>query len=143
MLATMGRAGKADNGRRPFYLYVDEVHNFLTHQYLEQLDGKVRSAISGNVGTMISSQIGAEDAPILAREFQSVFDVGDLIDLPRYHVYIKMMIDGSTSKPFSAGTLPPPQLPKDSRRWEIVEFPKMKYGRPRAELDTKCQDLIN
>lgn len=156
MLAATSRADVAESERRDFYLYVDEVHNFLTpafaemlsesrkyglnlilaHQYLGQLDEKVRSAIFGNAGTIVSFRTGAEDAQFFAREFQPIFDVYDLIGLPNYSIYLKLMIDGATSKPFSAKTLPPPTVGTSIRR-EIIEFSRVKYGRPRFEIEHK------
>jgi hypothetical protein len=77
----------------------------LAHQYLSQLDLEVRDAILGNVGTVISFPLGVPDAEILAREFHPEFSVDDLINLPNYQIYLKLMIDGAVSKPFSAGTI--------------------------------------
>src|SRR6516225_6941661 len=79
----------------------------VAHQYLHQLEPDVRHAVLGNVGSMISFRVGIEDAPYLAREFQSEFDELDLLQLPNYKVYLKLMIDGTPSKPFSAATLAP------------------------------------
>jgi hypothetical protein len=161
MLAATSRADISEDRRRPFYLYVDEVHNFLTpsfadilsearkyglnlilaHQHLEQLDEKVRSAIFGNVGTMISFRAGAEDARLLAREFWPVFDAGDFIELARYHIYLKLMIDGTTSRPFSARTLPPPTV-RYSYKEGIVGFSKTHYGRPRQEIEAEMESKV-
>jgi hypothetical protein len=154
MLSAIGRADIPEEKRKPFHLYVDEVHNYLTpafadilsesrkygldlvlaHQYIAQLDEKVRSAIFGNVGTVISFRVGAEDAPFLTKEFRPAFDANDLINLPRYCIYLKLMIDGATSKPFSAKTLPPPRM-KTSYGGEIREFSRVKYCRPKFEVD--------
>ena len=71
-----------------------------------QIEENVRKAILGNVGTLISFNVGMEDAKILAEEFHPVFDQTDLINLPHYSIYLKMIIDGVTSSPFSANTLP-------------------------------------
>ena len=79
----------------------------LANQYLEQIDEKFASAIFGNAGTVVSFRIGARDAEYLAKEFYPVFRVEDFVNLPTYHIYLKLMIDGVTSKPFSAETLPP------------------------------------
>ncbi len=153
MLAATNRAEVPETYRQQFHLYVDEVQNFLTlafadmlsesrkygldlvlaHQYISQLDEKVRSAIFGNVGTIISFRAGAEDAPFLAREFQPIFEVSDLIALSNYHIYLKLMIDSTSSKAFSAKTLPPPHMATSYKR-EIVEFSKVKYGRPGFEI---------
>jgi hypothetical protein len=153
-LAALSRADSAEKSRRPFYLYVDEFHNFLTlsfadilaearkyglnlilaHQYLEQLDEKLRAAVLGNVGTVISFRVGAEDARLLAREFHPVFDETDLVNLPNYHIYLKLMIDGRPSQAFSAVTLPPAEG-KRSYKPEIVEVSRRSYGRPRKEVE--------
>lgn len=126
-LATLYRASQPEYTRKPFYLYIDECHSFITlsfadilaesrkyglslflcHQYIEQLDMRIRSAIFGNVGTIISFRVGATDAEYLAKEFYPVFTQDDLVNLPRYAMYIKLMIDGTASSPFSANTLPP------------------------------------
>jgi len=124
-LAALSRADAPPSERRPFFLYVDEFQTFTTlafanmmaelrkyglgltlaHQHLHQLDPDVRHAVLGNAGTLIAFRIGAEDAPLLAREFQPTFDVEDLINLPNRHFYLKLMIDGSPSRPFSARTM--------------------------------------
>lgn len=154
MLSAFNRSNVDEAQRRVFHLYVDEVHNYLTpafsnilsesrkygldlvlaHQYIDQLDSEVRSAIVGNVGTIISFRTGAEDAQYLVKEFTPVFDQSDLIRLPNYSIYIKLMIDGTTSLPFSAKTLPPPK-PGLTLKPEIIEFSRVKYGRPRDEVE--------
>ena len=145
-LAALSRADIPEGKRKHFYLYVDEVHNFFTlsfagilseirkyglslvlaHQYLDQLDEKMRAAILGNVGTLISFRIGAEDAKNLAREFYPVFNESDLTNLPNHYIYLKLMIDGMTSRPFSAVTLPEPEI-TGSFKEEIVEESRMRY----------------
>jgi len=124
-LAAMHRATQEEHKRRPFYLYIDEMHSFitlafadilaearkyrlslfLTHQYINQLQEPIRKAIFGNVGTIISFRVGAEDAEYLAREFHPAFNEEDLVNLPRYSMYLKLMIDGATSQPFSANSI--------------------------------------
>ena len=78
----------------------------VAHQYLHQLSPDIRHAVLGNAGTLVSFRVGAEDASYLAREFNGVFDQTDLIQLPNQHIYLKLMIDGMPSPPFSATTLP-------------------------------------
>ncbi|HGE70078.1 TPA: hypothetical protein ENX78_04525, partial [Candidatus Poribacteria bacterium] len=153
-LSALSRADLIEKKRRSFYLYVDEIHSFLTlsfadilsearkyglymtlaHQYIEQLDEKIRSAIFGNVGTIISFRVGAEDARYLAKEFYPVFNETDLTNLPNYHIYLKLMIDGVTSSPFSAITLPPPERTK-SYKESIIKLCRGKYSRPRKEVE--------
>ena len=123
-LAAYTRADISPDRRRDFFVYVDEVQSFTTlalanmlselrkyrvgftiaHQYLQQLSPEIRHAVLGNIGTIISFRVGAEDGPYLAKEFQEEFDAMDLIRLANYRVYIKLMIDGTLSKPFSAAT---------------------------------------
>lgn len=124
-LAAFSRAETEE--RRPFYVYLDEFQSFTTlaianmaaelrkygvamtlaHQYLHQLELDVRHAVLGNAGTLICFRLGAEDATFLAKEFTPVFEMEDLLTLPNYHIYLKLMIDGAPSRPFSARTLSP------------------------------------
>ena len=126
-LAAFSRADIPESERCDFSLYADEFQSFTTlslvnmaselrkyrvglilaHQYLHQLDEKIRSAVIGNAGTLISFRLGAHDATFLEKEFQGVFSSYDLMSLPNYHMYLKLMIDGKPSQPFSAITFPP------------------------------------
>jgi hypothetical protein len=160
-LAALQRAEQLEGDRKPFYLYVDEAHSFissfeqilsearkyklslfLTHQYIDQLNEKVRNAIFGNVGTFISFRIGAEDARYVAKEFYPIFKEADLVNLPRFSMYLKLMIDGATSKPFSAITLPIEAQPfglKDT----IIEISRTKYGNARNEIKAEDSTILN
>ncbi|MEX1138926.1 MAG: type IV secretion system DNA-binding domain-containing protein [Bacteroidota bacterium] len=153
-LAALSRANIPEGKRRPFYLYVDEVHTFLTesfadmlaearkyglnlvlaHQYVAQLKEELRNAVFGNVGTIISFRVGADDANHLAREFAPVFEEADFVNLPNYHIYLKLMIDGVTSEPFSATTMPLPGK-GISNRDEIVKESQRKHGGVRKEVE--------
>jgi hypothetical protein len=126
-LAALSRADQQEQERQDFSLYLDEFHNFTTqslmfmlselrkyrlslvlaHQYLTQLQPNIRDAILGNVGTLVVFRIGAVDAEYIALEFAPTFKITDFTNLPNYHIYLKMMIDGKISAPFSAVTLPP------------------------------------
>lgn len=126
-LAALSRADTLESNRRDYTLYLDEFHNFTTqslvlmlselrkyrlslvlaHQYLTQLEIPIRDAILGNVGTIIIFRIGATDAELFAQEFAPEFKITDFTNLPNFHIYLKMMIDGKISRPFSAVTLPP------------------------------------
>ena len=77
----------------------------LAHQYLFQLDQDVREAVLGNAGTIISFRLGARDASYLAQEFQPDLSQLDFLNLPNYDIYLRLMIDGMPSKPFSATTI--------------------------------------
>ncbi len=153
-LAALSRGDIPEWKRRAFYLYVDEIHNFLTlsfsdilsearkyglyltltHQYIEQLDERIQAAIFGNVGTLITFRVGARDAQFLKNEFNPTFNQADLVNLSNYSIFLKLMINGVTSKPFSAITLPPPDI-KASHRERIIENSRMKYSRPRGEVE--------
>lgn len=124
-LAAYSRADTAPQSRRDFFLYVDEFQSFTTlaianmlselrkyrvglvmaHQYLHQLDPELRHAVLGNAGTLISFRLGAEDAAHISREFDGRFSSGDLLNLENRHIYLKLLIDGQPSQPFSATTL--------------------------------------
>jgi hypothetical protein len=131
----MSRADIAEKDRRDFYLYVDEFQNFATksfatilsearkyrlaltiaHQYVGQLtlqggDTALRDAVFGNVGSMVSFQVGSDDAEDLSQQFEEMVSVKDILSLPKYHAYVRLMIDGIPSKPFSVSTLPPPRI---------------------------------
>ncbi len=154
-LAAMSRVDIPEEERRDFFLYVDEFQNFATesfasilsearkyrlalvlaHQYIAQMDEKVRDAVFGNVGTLICFRVGAEDAEFLEKEFLPVISAQDLVNLPKYNIYIKLMIDGVAGRPFSAVTLPPFPKPKVSYRKEIIEFSRRTYGRKREIVE--------
>lgn len=129
--SAMERVDIEAKDRKPFFLYVDEFQNFATesfadilsearkyglsltmaHQYMKQLDEKVLDAVIGNVGTMISFRIGSGDSEILAKEFTPTFLEEDFLNLPKYQIYLKLLIDGVASSPFSAQTIAPTILP--------------------------------
>ena len=124
-LAALSRTDVPEEGRRDFFVYLDEFQNFTTlslanmlselrkyrvglilaHQYLSQLDLQVRDAILGNAGTIVAFRLGLADAEILENEFRPELAAMDLIGLPNYHVYTKLMIDGVVSRVFSGETL--------------------------------------
>lgn len=126
-LAAMSRGDIEESKRRDFFIYIDEFQSFTTlsianmiselrkyrislvlaHQHLYQLEPDVRHAVLANAGTLISFRVGPEDAPLMAREFAPAFNVTDLISLPNHNIYLKLMIDGAPSQPFSATTLHP------------------------------------
>ena len=147
-LGALSRASQAEHTRKPFYLYVDECHSFislsfadilsearkyrlslfLTHQYIDQLKEEIRSAIFGNVGTLISFRIGATDSVFLEKEFDPPFNTFDLVNLPRYSMYLKLMIDGATSQPFSGETLALKTV-KESFKDRVIECSRERNGR--------------
>lgn len=126
-VAAFSRAEIPEEERRPFYLAIDEFQTYTTlsvanmiselrkykvgltlaHQHLDQLDPEVKHTILGNVGTLVSFRIGPEDAPLIAKELAPQFTAADLVNLPTYDIALKLMIDGTTSRPFSATTIFP------------------------------------
>ncbi len=129
-LAAFSRADTSEATRRDFHLYIDEFQNFTTrsianmtselrkyhvaavlaHQYLHQLEPEIRDAILGNVGTLVSFRLGPADAEFIAKEYQPKIEPVDLLNLPNHHIYLKLMIDGTPSPPFSAETLAPGEI---------------------------------
>ncbi len=132
LITTLSLAGLSrsvdDAARRPFFIFIDEFQSFTTlsvasmvselrkfgvgltlaHQHLEQLSPEVRAAVLGNVGTLIAFRVGSHDAQVMSREFEPVFDRHDLVSLANRDIYLRLLIDGHPSRPFSATTLPPP-----------------------------------
>jgi hypothetical protein len=129
-LAAFSRAEVETADRRPFFVYPDEFQSFTTrslasmtaelrkygigivaaHQYLTQVEPPVIDAVLGNAGTVICFRLSAQDAVAIARELEPKFTANDLINLPNYQIYVKLMIDGAPSQPFSADTLRPADL---------------------------------
>jgi hypothetical protein len=127
-LAAIQRSELPESDRQDFAIVLDEFQTFTTlsvatmlaelrkfrvgmvlaNQHLSQLDPAIRDAVFGNAGTVISFRVGGADAAFLAREFAPTFAAEDLISLPRYHIYIRLLVDGDAARPFSATTLPPP-----------------------------------
>lgn len=159
-LAAMERVRVPEEERRDFYLYVDEFQNFATeafaavlsearkyrldlviaHQYIGQLvtdiSTKVRDAVFGNVGTQIVFRIGAADAEFLEKEFAPEFNEQDLVNLPNYQICLKLMVDGITSRPFSATTLPPIKVERaEEVTAKIIQASRQRYTRPRREVE--------
>jgi len=147
--------------RYPFYLYVDEFHNLVTdtfasmlsesrkyglavhvtNQYFSQLPEKMRNAILGNVGTLLAFELGTEDAEVFAREFYP-FSKEDFLNLQRFHFYIRLMINGKTSEPFSGVSMNP--LPKPEKNYiaEIRLFNQLAYGNPKTLVDEQIRHYI-
>ncbi|HOE80847.1 MAG TPA: type IV secretion system DNA-binding domain-containing protein [bacterium] len=155
-LAAMSRVDTPEEERRDFYLYVDEFQNFATdsfanilsearkyhlslvlaHQYIEQLTDSVRAAVFGNVGTLVVFRVGATDAEFLAKEFLPLFNEEDLVNIPKFNFYIKLMIDGLTSDPFSARTLPPLSKNEQTNNAErVIDYTRSHYASRRDVVE--------
>ncbi len=155
-LAAMSRVDTPESERRDFYLYVDEFQNFATeafanilsearkyklnliiaHQYIEQLDEKVAAAIFGNVGTLITFRVGAADAESLVKEYEPFFTEEDLVNIPKFRFYLKLMINGVASDPFSAIGLPPISIDYQTEE-KVIQASRERYGRSREMVEDK------
>ncbi len=156
-LAAMSRVDIPRAERADFTLIVDEFQNFATasfasilsearkfnlslvvaHQYVKQLDEAVADAVFGNVGTLITFRVGADDAELLEKEFAPEFMAQDLVNLGFRQIYLKLMIDGVTSHAFSAMTMDTIAKPPQSFHDEVIEYSRSMYSHPRAEVETE------
>lgn len=158
-LAALSRADMPEEERRDFHLYVDEVHNFTTstfhtmlsearkyrlcltiaHQYISQLEPAFRDAVFGNVGTLITFRVGAADGDHLAEQFGGRLTGADVVGLPRYNIFVRLLVEGSETHPFSAETLPP--MGRESRRRlrKIRRHSRERFGRSRAVIERSIE----
>lgn len=161
-LAAMSRVDMQEADRPDFYLYVDEFQNFATesfatilsearkyhlslimgHQYIGQLtpdksNTRLRDAIFGNVGTIVCFRVGAADAEYLETEFAPTYTPNDLVNLPKYHILLKLMINGVASEPFSAQSIPvnPEFITGNSEK--VIRVSRERYGNPIDQVEEK------
>ena len=163
-LAALSRADKSKDEMKStpnFYLYVDEFQSFanesfadilsearkyklnltIAHQYIEQMSDEVRAAVFGNVGTMISFRVGSFDAEVLEKEFAPTFTAEDIVNLGFAQIYLRLMINGIGSQPFSARTLPPLERPEISFVEEIIGASRRKYTKDRVIVEEEIRKL--
>ncbi|MEK7128875.1 MAG: type IV secretory system conjugative DNA transfer family protein, partial [Patescibacteria group bacterium] len=163
-LSAMERVRVPEEKRKDFYLYVDEFQNFPTdsfagvlsearkyrlnliiaHQYIGQLvtdvSTKIRDAVFGNVGTMVLFRVGAADAEFLENEFEPEFTIQDMVNLPNYKIYLKLMVNGVTSRPFSAKTLPPFRLRDEvMTEQEVIDISRKNYANNRQSVEAEVR----
>jgi len=161
LIAAMSRQEIPEDKRRDFFLYVDEFQNFATpdfatilsearkyhlnltvaNQFIGQMDDEVKNAIFGNVGTLISFRVGVTDASYMQREYQPVFGETDLINIERFHAYMKTIVDNEPVPPFSV------DMTKDIKKFKaganpkiaqaIIQLSRLKYGRPRELVEAE------
>jgi energy-coupling factor transporter ATP-binding protein EcfA2 len=144
----------------PFYFYVDEFQSFanesfadilsearkyklaltVAHQYVAQMPDEVREAIFGNVGSMVVFRVGPGDAEHFEREFAPVFTEQDIVNIGRFQYYLRLMIDGMGSNPFSAVGMYPLEKPPSSNKKAVVEMSRSKYADTRAEVDKRITE---
>jgi len=157
-LAAMSRVNIPENQRKDCYLYIDEFQNFTTdsfanilsearkyrldlimaNQYIEQLGDVVKAAVFGNIGTLIVFRVGATDAEELVKEFTPTFTEEDLVSLPKYEMYLKLMIDGIASDPFSArGLAPLPEEEKTGNVEKVIKVTRERYAKGKKVVEDK------
>lgn len=160
-LAALSRVDILEHERSDFYLYVDEFQNFATqsfatilsearkyrlnlivgHQYIGQLvqqgNTDVRDAVFGNVGTMVTFRVGAADAEFLEKEFFPTFVQNDLVNLPKHHIILRLMINGVASDPFTATTLAPTTYQKTPNRDKVIRVSRERYANPVQQVVQK------
>ncbi|MFA6296203.1 MAG: type IV secretion system DNA-binding domain-containing protein [Patescibacteria group bacterium] len=159
-MAAYSRADIPEEERRDFYLYVDEFQNFATdsfgsilsearkyrlslivaHQYIAQLEEKIRDAVFGNVGSFCSFRVGVADAEIVAKEFDPVFNENDVINIEKFHAYIRLMIESAKSKAFTMGTYPPSEGANQKIANAVRELSRLQYGRSRSMVESEIME---
>ena len=158
LLAAFSRAELPESERVDFNLYADEFQNFTTkniptilsearkyhltltlaHQYITQLDEKIRESAFGNIGTIVSFRVSSQDAEQLAKQMAPVFVASDLMNIANYKAYLKLLIDGQPSRPFNIDTIKM-ERPDISFALEIKELSRDNYCRNRLEVEKEIQ----
>ncbi len=153
--AAMGRADTPEDQRVDFTLYADEFQNFATesfeiilsqarkyrlslvlaNQFMTQLTDKIREAIIGNVGTVVSGRIGTTDAEMMSKKFAPTFDAEDLTKLPNFEAVASVMINNVPSSPFSMSLIPPLGQPNPELAKALKRLSAAKYGRPKQQVE--------
>jgi DNA helicase HerA-like ATPase len=159
----MGRIRQAKDERKEFYIYVDEFQSIATQSFITLLsegrkfglglvlanqfasqirDPRIIQSIFGNVGTVVSFRLGREDAEIMEIEMFPEVSRFDLLNLPNYHAYIRLLLDGEPSRPFSIRTVLPGAPASENRAQEARDFSRKKYGRPRREVEKEIARIL-
>ena len=156
--AAFSRVDLPEEQRRDFYLFLDEFQNFafggiasilsearkyrlslvLANQYIKQLPEDISAAVFGNVGTIMCFRVGNEDADFLEKQFLPIFSKIDLVNIPNYHLYLKLLIDGYVSDAFSIKTLKPNPTNFELAQ-KIIELSMLKYGKPKEEIEEEIE----
>lgn len=167
LMSAMSRQEIPEDDRKDFYLYVDEFQNFATpdfavilsearkyhlgltvaNQFIGQMDDEVKNAVFGNVGSIISFRIGVTDASYVQREFQPIFGESDLINVERFHAYMKTIVRNEPVSPFSVDmTKDMSKLKKESNEklaQAIIQLSRLKFGRPKELVEAEIQQRSN
>jgi hypothetical protein len=157
LMAALSRVDSLDDKNMPpFYLYIDEFQNVTTnsistilsearkyklslnvaHQFIAQLDEKIRDSVFGNVGSMAVFRVGSEDAEFFEKQFAPVFTAKDIMNIDNYNCYLKMLAKGVPIKPFNIKTMAPQEGDK-SKLAALKELSYLKFGRPREEVESE------
>lgn len=159
LMAALSRSDIEEEGRRDFFLYLDEFQNITTksistilsearkyrlnltlaHQFIGQLEEDIKKAVFGNVGSMAIFRIGVEDAEFLEKQFLPVFNKQDLINIDNFNAYVKLLVNGQTVKPFNINVLPP-EKGNSEKVAALKELSALKYGRPREEIEEEIRN---
>lgn len=154
LMAALSRVNIPQEQRKDFNLYIDEFQNFTTdsiatilsearkyklnltiaHQFIAQLTEKIRDAVFGNVGSIVTFRVGAQDAEFLIKQFEPVFSQNDLVNIDNFNAYAKILINGQTAKPFNIKTIPAAKGSEELAN-KLKEFSRFKYGRDRNEVE--------
>lgn len=158
LMAALSRADMNEADRRDFYLYIDEFQNVTTksiatilsearkyrlnliiaHQFLGQLEEEIKKAVFGNVGSMVAFRIGSDDGEYMEKQFSPVFTAKDLLNIDNWNAYVKLLIHGQTARAFNLRMYAPP-AGDPSRKENIIALSRLKYGRPRADVEAEVQ----
>jgi hypothetical protein len=161
VMASFARIDMPEEQRKDFYLYMDEFQNFTTqnietalsearkyrlcltiaHQFIGQLPEEIRDAVFGNVGSLASFRIGADDAEFLVKQFAPVFDENDLINIDNYNAYVKLLIKGATTSAFNIMTYPPAKG-VDEIGENIKQLSRFKYGKERSLVEAEIYERL-
>lgn len=154
LMAAFSRVDMLEAGRKDFYVYIDEFQNvttksiatilsearkyrldlIITHQFVGQLEEEIKKAVFGNAGSISAFRIGSDDAEFIAKQFEPVFGPPDLLNVDNYNALLKLLINGQPSRPFNFHTYPPVEPRRDIAE-RIKEMSRLKYGRPREEVE--------
>lgn len=161
LMAALSRVDVQEKDRRDFSLFIDEFQNFTTessavimsearkyrlnltvaHQFIAQLNEKIKDAVFGNVGSKVVFRIGAPDAEFLAKEFEPVFSQRDLTNIDNFNAYVKILVNGQTAPPFNIRTLPAAKGSSEFAE-QIKEFSRNKYGKDRQEVEDEIMKRL-
>lgn len=159
LMAALSRVDTLEDERIDFYLYMDEFQNVTTssisqilsearkyklvliiaHQFIAQLKEEISKAVFGNVGSIVSFRIGAEDADFLVKQFEPVFTANDLVNVDNYNTFAKILVNGVLSKPFNMQTYPPTEGNKELIE-PFKELSRLKYGRDRNIVNREIME---